>query len=86
MAKQSLHHFLLKSGSTLAAVRPAATSAKIKLRLYRRTSFLLCSTAALRAFVSLQPEHEQLSESCTASLKPDLGHCLTGSARAICAA
>ena len=49
------NHFLLKSGSTLAAVRPAATSARIRLRLYRRTSFLLCSTAAFRAFVSLQP-------------------------------
>ena len=49
-----LHHFLLKSGSTLAAVRPAATSARIRLRLYRRTSFLLCSTAAFKALVSLQ--------------------------------
>ncbi len=48
-------HFLLKSGSTLAAVRPAATSARIRLRLYRRTSFLLCSTAAFKALVSLQP-------------------------------
>ena len=47
-------HFLLKSGSTLAAVSPAATSARIRLRLYRRTSFLLCSTAAFRALVSLQ--------------------------------
>ena len=48
-------YFLLKSGSTLAAVRPAATSARMRLRLYRSTSFLLCSTAAFRAFVSLQP-------------------------------
>lgn len=50
----ALHHFLLKSGSTLAAVSPAATSARIRLRLYRKTSFLLCSTAAFKALVSLQ--------------------------------